>query len=73
MAAFPRRREEGQIRIRRAAVLVMQLETPLETVQTAAELAAKAGVPVILNPPRPFVAGCVAAASLHPDAERKRS
>ena len=33
-----------------AAVLVMQLETPLETVETAAELAAKAGVRVILNP-----------------------
>jgi ribokinase len=34
----------------RASVLVMQLETPLETVQAAAALAAKAGVPVILNP-----------------------
>ena len=33
-----------------ASVLVMQLETPLETVQAAAALAAKAGVPVILNP-----------------------
>jgi len=33
-----------------AAVLVMQLETPLATVQAAAELAAQAGVPVILNP-----------------------
>jgi ribokinase len=33
-----------------AAALVMQLETPLETVETAAELAAKAGVRVILNP-----------------------
>ena len=28
----------------------MQLETPLATVQAAAELAARAGVPVILNP-----------------------
>ena len=28
----------------------MQLETPLETVQAAADLAAKAGVRVILNP-----------------------
>jgi ribokinase len=36
--------------IRSAAVLVAQLETPLETVQAAAEIAAKAGVPVILNP-----------------------
>jgi ribokinase len=33
-----------------ASVLVMQLETPLESVQVAAELAAKAGVRVILNP-----------------------
>jgi ribokinase len=33
-----------------AKVLVMQLETPLQTVQAAAELAAKAGVRVILNP-----------------------
>ena len=33
-----------------AGVLVMQLETPLDTVQAAAEIAAKAGVRVILNP-----------------------
>jgi ribokinase len=33
-----------------ARVLVMQLETPLETVQAAADLAARQGVPVILNP-----------------------
>lgn len=33
-----------------AGVLVMQLETPLETVQAAAELAARAGLRVILNP-----------------------
>lgn len=33
-----------------ASVLVMQLETPLKTLQTAAELAIKAGVRVILNP-----------------------
>ena len=33
-----------------ACVLVMQLETPLETVQAAADLAVKAGVRVILNP-----------------------
>jgi ribokinase len=33
-----------------ACVLVMQLETPLEIVQAAAEIAVKAGVPVILNP-----------------------
>jgi ribokinase len=33
-----------------ASAVVMQLETPLETVQAAAELVAKAGVRVILNP-----------------------
>ncbi len=33
-----------------AAVAVMQLETPLPTVQATAEIAAKAGVSVILNP-----------------------
>jgi len=33
-----------------ASLLVMQLETPLETVQAAAELAARHGVQVILNP-----------------------
>jgi ribokinase len=33
-----------------ASMLIMQLETPLETVQAAAELATRAGVPVILNP-----------------------
>ena len=33
-----------------ASVLVMQLETPLATVQAAAEIAVEAGVPVILNP-----------------------
>ena len=36
--------------IRSAAVLVSQLETPLETVQAAAGIAAKAGVRFILNP-----------------------
>lgn len=35
---------------RDASVLVLQLETPLETAQAAAELAARAGVRVILNP-----------------------
>lgn len=33
-----------------ASVMVTQLETPLETVMTAAQLASKAGVRVILNP-----------------------
>jgi ribokinase len=36
--------------IRKAAILVMQLETPLTTVLAAALLAAKAGVLIILNP-----------------------
>jgi ribokinase len=36
--------------IAEASVLVMQLETPLETVQAAAALAAACGVRVILNP-----------------------
>jgi ribokinase len=31
-------------------ILVLQLESPLETVQKAAELASTAGIPVILNP-----------------------
>ena len=35
---------------REASVLLLQLETPLDTVQAAAELAAAAGVRVILNP-----------------------
>jgi len=36
--------------IRTAAAPVVQLETPLATVQAAAEIASKAGVPVIHNP-----------------------
>jgi len=36
--------------ITNADVLLMQLETPLDTVQAAAEIAQKNGVPVILNP-----------------------
>ena len=36
--------------IERAAVLLMQLETPLDVVMRAAEVAHAAGVPVILNP-----------------------
>ena len=36
--------------LRSASVLVMQLETPLATVQAAARVAERAGVPVILNP-----------------------
>jgi ribokinase len=33
-----------------ASVLLLQLETPLKTVQTAAEIASEAGVRIILNP-----------------------
>jgi ribokinase len=36
--------------IRSASTVLMQLETPLETIQAAAQIAAKAGVRVILNP-----------------------
>jgi len=36
--------------IRRAAVLVLQLETPLPAVQAAARIAAEGNVPIILNP-----------------------
>lgn len=36
--------------IRRADVVLMQLEVPMDTVEYAAEVAAAAGVPVILNP-----------------------
>lgn len=36
--------------IARASAVVLQLETPLETVQAAAEIADRAGVRVILNP-----------------------
>lgn len=36
--------------IKNADILVLQLETPLETVQTAIEIADQAGVTIILNP-----------------------
>jgi ribokinase len=42
------RKAKGEIAA--ADVLLMQLETPLETIAAAAEIAAKKGVPVILNP-----------------------
>jgi ribokinase len=41
---------EAADRIERADVLMLQLETPIETVLQAARIAAKADVPVILNP-----------------------
>ena len=40
----------AQSAIQGAAGLMLQLETPLATVETAAEIAAAAGVPVTLNP-----------------------
>ena len=36
--------------IKNADILVLQLETPLETVQAAIEIADQSGVPIILNP-----------------------
>ena len=47
----------------------MQLETPLETVETAAALAAKAGVPVILIQPQPVIClpGCLTGLNLTPN------
>ncbi len=36
--------------IKNADILVLQLETPLETVQAAIEIADQAGIPIILNP-----------------------
>jgi len=42
--------KQAKAAIARARVVVLQLETPLETVRAAAELAARAGVCVILNP-----------------------
>jgi len=42
--------ERAESAIAGADVLLMQLETPVETVRRAAELAAERGIPVILNP-----------------------
>ena len=42
--------EEARDIIQSADILLMQLETPLETVEKAAEIAKQAGVRVILNP-----------------------
>jgi ribokinase len=41
---------KAKLALKGSSAVVMQLETPLTTVRTAAELAARAGVPVILNP-----------------------
>jgi ribokinase len=49
-ALTPEEIDQQADRIRGADMLMLQLETPLETVHRAAEIAAKAGVPVILNP-----------------------
>lgn len=49
--------------IKNADILVLQLETPLETVQAAIEIADQSGVPIILNP--------APAQKLSPDILRK--
>jgi len=49
-ALTPKDVEQAAERIRAADVLMLQLETPMETVQFAAQLAADAAVPVILDP-----------------------
>lgn len=46
----PQHVEQAREAIIAADVLVMQLETPLETVERAAEIAHAANVPVVLNP-----------------------
>ena len=42
--------EDAAESIRKAGIVLMQLETPIETIEAAADLAAKNGVQVILNP-----------------------
>ncbi len=49
-ALGPQDIEEAAERIRAADVVMLQLEIPMETVRYTAELAAEAGVPVILDP-----------------------
>jgi len=49
-ALTPEEITQAADRIRGADVLMLQLETPLATVSRAAQIAAAAGVPVILNP-----------------------
>ena len=49
-ALTPEDVEQAAERIRSADVVMLQLETPMDTVQFAAQLAADAGVPVILDP-----------------------
>lgn len=46
----PEDARKAETAIRSAAVLLMQLETPLETVKASAQMASGAGVRVILNP-----------------------
>jgi ribokinase len=47
---LPRHVEQARPVIEAADILLMQLETPLETVEAAAKIAGKAGVRTILNP-----------------------
>ena len=49
-ALFPENLEDARGAIENSDVLLMQLETPVETVLCAAKWAAAKGVPVILNP-----------------------
>ncbi|MFH1264804.1 MAG: ribokinase [Planctomycetota bacterium] len=49
-ALTPEDVERAADRIREADVVMLQLETPMETVEFTAQLAADAGVPVILDP-----------------------
>jgi ribokinase len=42
--------KKAKMAISQASMLIMQLETPLATVEAAAALAFKSGVPIILNP-----------------------
>lgn len=49
-ALAPKDVEQAAERIRAADVVMLQLETPMDTVQFTAQLAADAGVPVILDP-----------------------
>ena len=57
-----------------ADLLMLQMEIPLDCVRRAVELAAEAGVPVILNPaPASPLDASVAAAGHLSDAQRNRS
>lgn len=50
MALSPEKVSNRRHVIEQAGILLMQLETPLPTIETAAEIAAERNIPVILNP-----------------------